>query len=433
MNKLYFDKEVKEYMEKSQGDLIEYSNNRMITDEKIGLFLSSYTVLFFLVISQFKPQSIIGLADYQGGIFSVIDNLWTITQVVSFLILSVIYMRKFKVHPFNIFFLISIFHITMISYLNGSPLSRIGSVLIPPISVLFMIELSYRYKVFDKIIVTLYSYFGGLILLNYISMLIFPNSFFTDYRGMDVTWIFGNYQQNLNWFVVFIAISYYAQKIIGGKARYVNLFTYLIIILTTLKVWSATTMVALVVMFGLILFENYVKIYKSINVLFAYLVGIAMTILIAVYEIQQYFSFFIEGVLQKSVNFSGRMRLWNNTINYIIEKPVFGQGIELSEITFDKIGKTTSHNHYLNLVYNGGFFYLFLTIFLVYLVSVKIQEYRKSTPIIYMNSAIIGYFVYFLAEAKINLNIFILLLTIVYYFSIIIQEDEYEQVAKSRL
>lgn len=420
-------------MDKLQGDLIYSTSNSLKFDKKIGAFLSSYFVLFILVISQFKPQSIIGLAEYRGGIFNPIDKLWIIAQIISFVVLSILYLRKFKVHSFNIFFLISMFHITMVSYLNGTPISRIASIIIPPISILFMIELAYRYKVFDKVILTFYSYFGGLILLNYISMIIFPDSLYTDYRGANVAWIFGNYQQNLNWFIIFIAISYYAQKIIGEKLKYINIFAYIIIILTTIKVWSATTIVALGIVFGLIIFENYVKIYEFINPLFTYLSGIIVTVLIAVYEIQQYFAFFIEDILQKRVDFTGRMRLWTNTINYIIEKPIWGQGIELSNVTFDKIGKTTSHNHYLNLVYNGGFLYLFLTIILVYLVAVKLKDFRKDTAVIYMNSAITGYYVYYLAEAKINLNIFILLLTIVYYYSIIKQEEQYEQVTRIRI
>lgn len=420
-------------MDKLQGNLIDSTRDSLNINEKIGIFFSSYAVLFVLVISQFKPQSIIGLAEYQGGVFNPINKLWIVAQIASFLLLTLLYLRKFKVHSFNIFFLLSMFHITMISYLNEAPLSRIATIIIPPVSILFMIELSYRYKVFDKLIITFYSYFGGLIILNYISMLIFPDSLYTDYRGANVSWIFGNYQQNLNWFIVFIAISYYAQTIIGDRLKYLNIFTYIIIILTTLKVWSATTIVSLGIIFGLIIFENYIKIYEFINPLFAYLAGIVVTVLIAVYEVQQYFAFFIEGVLQKSVDFTGRMRLWTNTINYIMEKPIFGQGVELSSITFEKIGKTTSHNHYLNLVYNGGFLYLFLTIVLVYLVAVKVKSFRKNTAIIYMNSAITGYYIYFLAEAKINLNIFILLLAIVYYYSIINQEEQYEQITKSRI
>lgn len=421
-------------MKKIPDDLLDLKNNSIFNEKSLYLFLNSFIILFFLVISQFKPKSIISLADYyQGGIFNLVDKMWIVAQISSFLILTVIYLRKFKAHSFNIFFLVSMFHISMVSYINGTPLDRIASLIIPPISILMLIELSYRYNIFDKLMITLYVYFGGLIILNYISMLVFPDSFFTDYRGLDVTWIFGNYQQNLNWFIVFIAVSYYVSTIIDKPLKYVNIFMYAIIILTTIKVWSATTMVALGVIFGLIVFESLFKTNKFVNIFFAYLAGITTTILIAVYEIQKYFTFFIEGILKKSVSFTGRMRLWGNTISHILEKPVFGQGIEQSSLTFDKIGKTTAHNHYLNLTYNGGLIYLFLTIVLVYLVTVKMKEYRDTKSIIYMNSALIGYFVYFLAEAKINLNIFILLLAAAYYLSIMMGEKEDDEIARSRI
>lgn len=421
-------------MNRSSDNVLTLKKDQIITDYTVSFLLSSYTVLFFLVVSQFKPQSVIRLADYyQTSFLTLFDSLWTVMQVSTFLGLLIIYLRKFKAHLFNIFFFVSMFYISIISYINGSPLIRIASIIIPPISILMLIELAYRYNVFDKLMLTLYTYFGSLIILNYITMLIYPNSFYTDYRGMDVTWIFGNYQQNLNWFVVFIAISYYVRSNCNDKLKYANLFTYTVIILTTIKVWSATTMVALGIAFGLIFFESYIKKLEIINIFYAYLAGIMTTVLIVVYEVQEYFTFFIETILQKSVNFSGRMRLWNNALKYILERPFFGQGIEQSSLTFDKIGKTTAHNHYLNLTYNGGLFYLFLTIVLVFLVSIKMRNYKDLKPVIYMNSAIISYFVYFLAEAKINLNIFILLITIVYYFSMIMEEKRNEQITKCRI
>src|SRR5699024_3096893 len=162
------------------------------------------------------------------------------------------------------------------------------------------------------------------------------------------------------------------------------------------------------------------------NPFFAYIVGISTTILIAVYEVQKYFAFFIETVLQKSVNFTGRMTLWGNTIGLIKEKPVFGHGIELSNVTFSKIGKTTAHNHYLNLIYNGGIIYLFLTCLLVYIVVLKTKKYRYTNSIVYINVSLIGYFVYFLAEAKINLDIFILLLAGAYYLSRVLDDKKME-------
>lgn len=404
---------------------LEIKNKGIINNETIHIFLNTTIILFFLVVSQFKPQSIINLADYYNtSIFTLVDKVWILAQISSFLILLIIYLKRMKINLFNVVFLFAMFHIFIISYINGTSISRIASIIISPISVLMLIEMSYTYNIFDKLMTTIYSYFGGLIILNYISILIFPNSFFTDYRGLNVTWIFGNYQQNLNWFVVFIAISYYVSTIKDSKIKYLNISIYIIIALTTLKVWSATTIVGLAAAFSLICYESIFKSKKYLNIFFAYLAGIMTTILIAFFEIQKYFAFFIEGVLKKSVNFTGRMKFWKNTIDYIMEKPVFGQGIEEASLTFNKIGKTTAHNHYLNLTYNGGFFYLFLTVLLVFLVSIKIKKYRDLKSMIYINSAIISYYIYFLAEAKINLNIFILLLAMAYYLSSKIEMDE---------
>lgn len=416
------------------NDLIS-KNEALVPNNKLIIFLNSYVTLFFFIISQFKPRSVISLADYyQNSIFNGIDNLWILAQVVSFLMISYIYTREFKINLFNITFYLSLFYISMVSFLNGAPIDRIISIILSPLSLLMLIELAYQYKVIDKLMKVIYTYFGGLIILNYISMLIFPDSFYTDYRGMDVTWIFGNYQQNFNWFVVFIAISFYVKTIWREYIKYINVFVYILIILTTLRVWSATTLSALAIVFGLLLcYRLYPKISIFLNPFYAYLTGIITTILITGYNIQEYFAFFIETILQKSVNFTGRMRLWGNAIDWINEKPLFGHGIEMSAVTFSKIGKTTAHNHYLNLIYNGGMIYLVLTCILVYIVAVKTRKYRYNNSIMFINVSLIGYFVYFLAEAKINLDIFILLLASAYYISKILEDNESEYIMESKL
>jgi len=382
--------------------------------------LNSYPYLFLLIISQFKPQSIISLSNHyhNGFIFEGINLIWIFAQLLSFLIISYRYMKNHKIHLFNIIFFLSVLYIGLVSFLNGTPVSRIASILIPPISIFMLLELTYRYQTFYKLINTIYIYFGSMIILNYISMLIFPDSFFTDYRGLNVTWIFGNYQQNLNWFIVFIAFSCFVKEIWNEYIKYFNMLVYLIIILTTVKVWSATTLSALGIVFGLLIcYHFYPRISIFLNPFYAYIVEIITTILIVVYKIQEHFTYFIEIVLQKNVSFTGRTTLWENAINYIKEKPIFGHGIELADVTFAKIGKTTAHNHYLNLLYNGGILYLLLTSILIYIVVVKTKSNRYSKSIVYINISLIGYFVYFLAEAKINLNIFILLLAGSYYLS----------------
>src|SRR5699024_2265529 len=222
-------------------------------------------------------------------------------------------------------------------------------------------------------------------------------------------------------------LSYYIKETRGGYTNYINPLVYLLIVLTTIKVWSATTLSALGIIFGLLIFYHvYPKISFLLNPFYAYIIGIITTILIAVYEIQRYFTFFIEKILHKSVNFTGRMTLWNNTINLIKEKPIFGHGIELSNVTFDKIGKATAHNHYLNLIYNGGIIYLVLTCFLVYSIVEKTKKYRYTNLIVYINVILIGYFVYFLAEDKIYLDIFILMLAGTYYLTTVLDDKKME-------
>src|SRR5699024_12855649 len=110
------------YMKNSQDKELNINHEAIVTSEKIFLFLNFYADLFFLVISQFKPQSVINLADYyQNIIFTGMNVLWIIAQFFSFIIIGSMYMQKFKIHTLNIIFYFSMFYISLVSFFNATP------------------------------------------------------------------------------------------------------------------------------------------------------------------------------------------------------------------------------------------------------------------------------------------------------------------------
>lgn len=83
---------------------------------------------------------------------------------------------------------------------------------------------------------------------------------------------------------------------------------------------------------------------------------------------------FITGVFNKSADLSGRAVLWLNIESAISKQPIFGYGIQSSDILLSTIGNTSgSHNYYLDMVYRFGLsgFAVFILIVLYPLSKIK--------------------------------------------------------------
>ena len=90
---------------------------------------------------------------------------------------------------------------------------------------------------------------------------------------------------------------------------------------------------------------------------FIWLTGALISdIAITVVKIQELIPF-ITKVFHRTVTFSGRAAIWDQTIELITQRPLFGYGYELESVTKSRLpgdSFTSSHNIYLTAGYYGG-------------------------------------------------------------------------------
>lgn len=90
---------------------------------------------------------------------------------------------------------------------------------------------------------------------------------------------------------------------------------------------------------------------------FIWLTGALISdIAITVVKIQELIPF-ITKVFHRTVTFSGRAAIWDQTIELIMQRPLFGYGYELESVTKSRLpgdSFTSSHNIYLTAGYYGG-------------------------------------------------------------------------------
>ena len=98
-----------------------------------------------------------------------------------------------------------------------------------------------------------------------------------------------------------------------------------------------------------------IKLFNFKTIIFIYL---AFFFLIIVFRMQNIFAIIIENVLNRDLNFTNRIYIWDTALKYIKDSIYFGYGFESSAIRiikFNYMQAVTCHNQLLDLLYQCGF------------------------------------------------------------------------------
>lgn len=210
-------------------------------------------------------------------------------------------------------------------------------------------------KIFLK---TLYVLFYSLILVNYLSLLLFPEGMIVDQRGISSTNFFlGNY----NGFIIYIFIALITGYIYIAKYQKKFQLHYIIlwgiVFFTYMRVHSATSVVGLTLLLIYSLLFNRkwtrrflnIKIYTFFHAIFFYM-----------FVWNSWNSVFLKivtEVLNKDLTFTGRTLIWEAIKPYIREHWLLGNGLWNGELMAEKIGMVqavNAHNLYLDIWFKTG-------------------------------------------------------------------------------
>jgi len=123
------------------------------------------------------------------------------------------------------------------------------------------------------------------------------------------------------------------------------------------------------------------------------LIGITINILVVVFKIQKYFSFFITQILGRSNTLTGRTEIWDFALEIIKRSPFFGYGVNNSFGAFVPFmgQKWQAHNQYLQLMYDGGGFATILFVVFILMSSrgfdSKMGFIKEKTPVLAVYAA----------------------------------------------
>ena len=210
-------------------------------------------------------------------------------------------------------------------------------------------------------------------------------------------------------------INHYLNKDKQSKIRMILMCT--IVLVTTFSVFSATAIIAFVVL-ALALFLSFkFNIGNIVSYVIFYFISFVSII---VFNAQHLFSFLIVNILHKDITLSGREKIWNAFKVEILNSPLLGHGYQ-SDKLFVLNTYLYAHNHILNELYCGGIIMYLVYVWFVILPAKKLLK-NKDTNIAKVFSAIIlSILVHSLCES-LSVVIFTFVYCLMYYIDVYIEK-----------
>lgn len=263
----------------------------------------------------------------------------------------------------------------------------------------------------DKFLTTLENTFFILLLINFITIILFPGGFYLNSSGYSGNYFLG-YDNNLITYIFpALALSFTNTLNKNGKIGLKSIFLLIISFCSIIFTWSATGVVSMVIM--IVLFFAYTINKKDFPIKKYIVVALSLFIGIVFLRFQNIFSFIIEGWLKKDLTFTGRTYIWDIFISEIKKSILIGHGIVDSKYLIQTLNAGHAHNYFLQIFYQGGLvtFSMFLGFF--FSTIKKVQNCKEKK---YVGIVIFAYLISFIFEAYSLTNMFIIVLLIAYYY-----------------
>lgn len=385
-------------------------------------------IIALLILPFFEPDGINEMATYVGGIWFYLDVLFKVLKCISFFIIAFLAIYELK-KPTTIFLIVAVYEIGIIlaSLINQNITVSLvvvaATVLGACILTDFYMQRCSRINFIKTIIVIL----GIFIIINFFSMLLYPEGIYINARGWSNNYFLGYKNSAIYVYLLFMLVVGISCHIKKKKLDIKYYLICLFILFLTIMSRSTTAIITMSMLVIAIVVFQHKKIPKIINVGSMYLTSVIISICIIAFHVQDQFNEIFELLFQKNSTFTGRTMIWNAGMIKILEHPLCGNG----NISFDNITSawvvTQIHNQFMDVMLMGGIILFFIFTLIFFVVSKRILLIKNTSLYNILLFIFCAYFTVFLTEAlrsSISALMFIGL-TITYNLIDVVGEDEY--------
>ncbi|MDB2119320.1 MULTISPECIES: O-antigen ligase family protein [Clostridium] len=244
----------------------------------------------------------------------------------------------------------------------------------------------------------LYKILEILIYVNLLSVIIFPNGMY-EYAGYSANWLLGYKNPMIRIFLPACAIGLLISYKKYGKFNMRSLSLVVASIITVILVDSSTGIMGLVIFIGILLVTKMKFFSKYITLFRAFVTYIIVNFFVITGLAERYIGFLIEGILHRSMTFTGRTTTWQNALEIINKNIWSGIGDYSPEMMLTAIGGTHPHNYFLYILLQSGIIGVLILLFITKVTDKaikKIEDKRASNIIV---ATIISFYVMGITES----------------------------------
>ena len=192
---------------------------------------------FILLFSFFKPRSL-------GVFFPTINLIYNYFPYVAFLFVVGLSLKKNKVSKIIYFIVLYLIILLFSTLINNGDISSCISTIVQVLTLSLIIDLGMKTHI-DSLLEALEFLLYSLILLNFVSILMYPNGMYLDASGYRDNWLLGYKNIHILFILPAIAVSYVHSFYKKGKLTLRNYILLFISCFSLLLVDSSTSLVGI--------------------------------------------------------------------------------------------------------------------------------------------------------------------------------------------
>lgn len=370
-------------------------------------------VLFFPFI---EPSGIEDLSKMMGGIWSYIHLFLFGLKLFSFIAIFLITVKRFRtIEKFSWLLILYQSYIIVLTLINEHlSLSRLITA-ISPVFVVLLLEYYIKYGNYNKTIRCLTIMLEILIIINFITIFLYPNGMYIDDRGWNRNWILGYKNRHIYYYLLYCGLYWISISLTDSKHSKKIYIMLLIMLISSSLIDSKTTMLTLTVMTFFFVLSKKAAFSRLPSIKFFYIISFIVSILIVFFSFQNKLTFIIENLADGDATFSNRTIIWKRASEDFLISPIVGHGLTSYTDVFSSWIVSQMHNMYIDIMVVGGIVLLSIFTAIVFICSKRVNLCTmKSTR----NTCILvfaGYAILFLTEARRDVTMLFIFLSLCYF------------------
>lgn len=335
-----------------------------------------------------------------------LNYFWDFLRIILLTLIPIYFIFIFKkVYFVNIIIFCFLTVLIISTIINNGD---IHSILLQSISIfsLSLFVTIYAKDNYINLLLAIKKLFFVYIIINLLTLVIFPNGFYKSGTVLTENWFLGNKNLFVMFFLpyIFAVFRLYEMKYFN-KLHLTDFIGILSIIFSTFIAASATTLVAIfVILFSYFIFKK-IRIHSSFLLVFVLFCFYIIVILNAT----QVFAFIIENILGKTLTLTNRTYIWKDALRWFSTSKFIGVGLQTASVSKEHLFNFAHcHCTYLHYLLIGGI--LGFSLFLIFLISVSFKIKKNN----YIEKAFfLACLLIWISDVYSRVELFIMILTII--------------------